>query len=265
MGTGYILESLNLQTSWDNTCICNKSFLVYRWSLRGHITLLCVYVPAPEGKACCRKTAAEFGLGVSGVSACSRHKRLPTGPPSPLHKETQTFILNEVNKGRRFPAHNTYICSSVKAPFSTQFPAACGDACNSVSLHCPECLGQISSEELTSFHPPLGWVPALGWATPWLDRAWCSEPEVPLSVLDWLSAASLWTTHRSVREHQQQLLWSQNFFRFCFNMLPFQINLLFIFKRVQTTIRKVLHEVLFEISQVLVVKPCILERESIIK
>lgn len=44
-------------------------------------------------------------------------------------------------------------------------------------------------------------------------------------------------------------------------MLPFEINLLFMFKRVQTTIRKVLHEVLFEISQILVVKPCILERE----
>lgn len=44
-------------------------------------------------------------------------------------------------------------------------------------------------------------------------------------------------------------------------MLPFEINLLFIFKRVQTTIRKVLHEVLLEVSQVLVVKPRILERE----
>lgn len=44
-------------------------------------------------------------------------------------------------------------------------------------------------------------------------------------------------------------------------MLPFQINLLFMFKRVQTTIRKVLHEVLLEISQVLVVKPSILEKE----
>lgn len=101
-GKGYILESLNLQTSWDNRCICNKSFLVHRWSVRGHTTLLCVCVPAPEGKACCRKTAAEFGPGVSGVSACSRHKRLPTGPPSPLHKEAQKFILNEGKQRKTF-------------------------------------------------------------------------------------------------------------------------------------------------------------------
>lgn len=76
----YILESLNLKNSLVNRCICKKSLLVYSWSLKGHITLLCVYVPAPEGTACCKKTAAEIGPVASGVSACSRHKRLPTGP-----------------------------------------------------------------------------------------------------------------------------------------------------------------------------------------
>lgn len=44
-------------------------------------------------------------------------------------------------------------------------------------------------------------------------------------------------------------------------MLPFEINLLFIFKCVQSTIRKFLHEVLLKISQVLVMKPRILERK----
>lgn len=42
-------------------------------------------------------------------------------------------------------------------------------------------------------------------------------------------------------------------------MLPFQISLLFMLGRVQSTIRKVLHEVLLEIPQVLLMKPCILE------
>lgn len=45
-------------------------------------------------------------------------------------------------------------------------------------------------------------------------------------------------------------------------MLPFEINLLFMFKCVQSTIRKVLHEVLLKISQVLFMKPRILEGKS---
>lgn len=77
-------------------------------SLRRHITLLCVYVPAPEGKACCKKTAAEFGPVVSGVSACSRHKRLPTGLLSPLHEETQMIISNEVNHWKRFSSTSDF-------------------------------------------------------------------------------------------------------------------------------------------------------------
>lgn len=41
--------------------------------------------------------------------------------------------------------------------------------------------------------------------------------------------------------------------------LPFEINLLFMFGCVLSTIRKVLHEVLLKITQVFFMKPCILQ------
>lgn len=50
------------------------------------VTLLCVCVLAPEGTACCKKTAVEIVSVESGASAYSRHTPLPTGPLSLLHK-----------------------------------------------------------------------------------------------------------------------------------------------------------------------------------
>lgn len=69
-----------------------------------------MYVPAPEGKFCCKKTAAEIAPVVSGASACSRHKQLPTGPLSPLQEKIQMLILNELMKG--------HICNDIGLTFA---------------------------------------------------------------------------------------------------------------------------------------------------
>ena len=57
------------------------------------VTWLCVYVPAPAGRVCCRKTAAEIVSAESAASAYSKRTLLPTGPLSLLrkHKHTQRY------------------------------------------------------------------------------------------------------------------------------------------------------------------------------
>lgn len=55
------------------------------------VTLQCVCVLAPAGRACCRKTAAEIVSVESGSSAYSRHTPLPTDPLSLLHKYKHTL------------------------------------------------------------------------------------------------------------------------------------------------------------------------------
>lgn len=57
------------------------------WDSTSVLTELCVRVPAPEGRACCRKTVAEIVSGESGASACSRRTLLPRGPLLLLHKD----------------------------------------------------------------------------------------------------------------------------------------------------------------------------------
>lgn len=90
---------MSLEAKSDSGCKLLYILIVNLQSERqqtDHFTLLCVYVPAPEGKSCCKRTAAEIEPVTSGASACSRHKRLPTGPLSPLsHEQIQVSILNE--------------------------------------------------------------------------------------------------------------------------------------------------------------------------